>query len=88
MDPSALDPATTALVRGWLAAEGVDASYVAFVVRHATEPDATWRWCCGSNCDPCVERLGRVVDRARTALLGRTECPDCRPGLPKADPTA
>lgn len=58
-------PAFAARVRELLAAEGVDPSYLAFVVRHLAAPDAAWRWCCGSNCDPCVERLGRVVDAAR-----------------------
>lgn len=48
-----------------LAAERIDASYAAFVRQHAAAPDDGWRWCCGSNCDPCVQRLGRVVDAYR-----------------------
>jgi hypothetical protein len=67
MDLGSGDAATRLQIVAWLGEEGVDPSYVAFVVRHATEPDATWRWCCGSNCDPCVQRLGRVVDRVRQA---------------------
>ena len=51
--------------------EGVDAGYLRFVVQHLARPDDDWRWCCGSNCDPCVEQLGRLVDAAR-ALLGIT----------------
>ena len=68
MDPTALSPAAEATITGLLADENVDASYRAFVARHLDQPDAGWRWCCGSNCDPCVQRLGRVVDRARQAL--------------------
>ena len=51
------------------AAEGLDESYASFVARHVEAADATWRWCCSSSCDPCVNQLGRAVDRAR-ALLG------------------
>lgn len=60
-------PDLAASVQQWLAEEQVDASYAAFVLQHLDAADATWRWCCGSNCDPCVQRLGRVVDRARAA---------------------
>ncbi|MFN3240257.1 MAG: hypothetical protein ACE37K_01965 [Planctomycetota bacterium] len=48
--------------------EGIDESYASFVARHLDAEDASWRWCCGSNCDPCVTTLGRAVDRARHAL--------------------
>ena len=68
MDATTLSADAAASIAALLAAEGLDASYRAFVARHLTEPDATWRWCCGSSCDPCVTRLGRVVDGARTAL--------------------
>lgn len=54
-----------AAIAALLAAERIDPSYAAFVRRHLAEPDAGWRWCCGSHCDPCVEQLGRVVDAAR-----------------------
>lgn len=47
---------------------GVDPSYAAFVAQKLDAADASWRWCCGSRCDPCVERLGRVVDGARRLL--------------------
>ena len=50
------------------AAEGLDPSYVSFVARHLDAADASWRWCCGSSCDQCVQTLGRAVDRARRAL--------------------
>lgn len=63
-EPSEFVPQVTALLVG----ERIDPSYLAFVRRHVAEPDASWRWCCGSNCDPCVERLGRVVDAARRLL--------------------
>ncbi|MFY9342968.1 MAG: hypothetical protein WAT39_10795 [Planctomycetota bacterium] len=78
----------TARIVGWLGDEGIDPSYVHFVVRHAIEPDATWRWCCGSHCDPCVTRLGRVVDRTRLASPARPVPGEARilrdlpPGLP------
>ena len=68
MDPSALTADASARIRTLLAGEGIDDSYLAFVARHLTEPDPGWRWCCGSNCDPCVARLGRVVDGARRLL--------------------
>lgn len=68
MEPSSLTEAARAAIDELLAAERIDASYLAFVARHVDQPDAGWRWCCGSQCDPCVERLGRVVDGARRAL--------------------
>ncbi|MBM3963192.1 MAG: hypothetical protein FJ306_15045 [Planctomycetes bacterium] len=68
MDPAALPPGHAARIRGWLRAAGVDESYYAFVARHVDADDATWRWCCNSNCDPCVNTLARVVDQARREL--------------------
>ncbi|HEB51844.1 MAG TPA: hypothetical protein ENI87_01180 [bacterium] len=47
---------------------GLDESYQSFVARHLDADDARWRWCCGSNCDPCVHTLGRAVDQARQTL--------------------
>lgn len=79
MEPTSLPTAIQTRVLELLRAEGVHESYLAFVTRHVGEPDASWRWCCGSSCDPCVDRLGRVVDAARI-LLG------CEPGgLPGTD---
>lgn len=46
--------------------EDLDAGYVQFALQHLRVPDDDWRWCCGSNCDPCVQVLGELVDRART----------------------
>lgn len=51
-----------------LARNGVDASYAAFVRQHLEVPDAKWRFCCSSMCDPCVQRLGAVVDAVRRDL--------------------
>ena len=68
MEPGELAPDAVAHVLRLLADEALDSSYLAFVARHLDLPDAAWRWCCGSQCDPCVQRLGRVVDRARQAL--------------------
>jgi hypothetical protein len=68
MDPADLPAAASAAIAAALHDEGLDGSYLAFVARHLDANDATWRWCCGSNCDPCVQRLGRAVDRARSAL--------------------
>lgn len=31
-------------------------------------PDESWRSCCGGFCDPCVQAIGRAVDRARALL--------------------
>jgi bacterioferritin-associated ferredoxin len=75
--PAALTAEAAAWIRARLGAEGVDDSYVAFVARHLAEPDDTWRWCCGSHCDPCVQALARVVDAARLELAMR---PAVRPG--------
>ena len=50
------------------AREGVDPVYLRFVLQHVDRPDVEWRSCCGSNCDPCVDRLGRLVDAARREL--------------------
>ena len=79
MDPSGLSAAAAETIRQLLADEAVDDSYLAFVARHIDAADAGWRWCCGSNCDPCVQRLGRVVDRARQVLC---TAPPEGPGLP------
>jgi hypothetical protein len=68
MEPSDLSPAASRTIQRLLAEADVDDSYLAFVARHLTADDGTWRWCCGSNCDPCVQRLGRIVDQARQAL--------------------
>ncbi len=74
-----LPPDLESVARKELAEAGVDASYVAFVARHLDRPDAEWRWCCGSACDPCVNRLGRVVDAVRARRGGAPE------GMPKSD---
>jgi hypothetical protein len=72
MEPAPL-PGADAQLAAWLASERIDASYAAFVARHVDADDATWRWCCGSSCDPCVQRLGRVVDLVRAARCPRPE---------------
>jgi hypothetical protein len=71
LEPAALPPDATAALHAGLAGERLDPSYATFVLRHVAADDATWRWCCGSSCDPCVQRLGRVVDRVRHALCPR-----------------
>jgi len=68
MDPAGLDAAAAARIHEALAEQQLDASYAAFVAQHLAVPDARWRWCCGSSCDPCVQRLGRAVDRVRREL--------------------
>ncbi len=65
MQAPRFDDLTLARIADWLRDENVDASYVRFVELHVDQPDTAWRWCCGSNCDPCVVRLGRVIDRVR-----------------------
>jgi hypothetical protein len=82
LDPAALPADATAAMARALADEALDPSYAAFVVRHLHEDDGTWRWCCGSHCDPCVERLGRVVDRVRRALAGTKNGVPGLPGSP------
>lgn len=69
MDPAAVPPEAVARIQRWLAEEGVDASYFAFVARHVDVEDSGWRWCCNSSCDPCVTKLARVVDLARASGL-------------------
>lgn len=83
MSAPELPPTAAAVIAGALAAEGVDGSYAAFVARHLDASDASWRWCCGSTCDPCVSRLGRAVDRARAALQ-RPVRPAAPEGIPPA----
>ncbi|MCB9879550.1 MAG: hypothetical protein H6835_18300 [Planctomycetes bacterium] len=78
MELSDLDPTTRSAFAQLCRDEGLDPSYTAFVARHVDADDGTWRWCCGSNCDPCVARLGRVVDAARGLLRTR----GAPPGLP------
>lgn len=68
MDAFRLRDDQRAAIARLCADEGVDPSYVAFVAQKLDAADASWRWCCGSQCDPCVERLGRVVDRARRVV--------------------
>jgi len=45
--------------------DGIDPGCVQFAMQHLDKPDDEWRWCGGSNCDPCVETLGRLVDLGR-----------------------
>lgn len=44
---------------------GIDRSYTAFVAQHLRDFTDGWRWCCSSNCDPCVQGLAGVVDQLR-----------------------
>ena len=85
MEPSALPAAATERLAALLADEAIDSSYLAFVARHVDVDDSTWRWCCGSHCDPCVQALGRVVDAARQVLC---VSPNATPGLPKLEERA
>ncbi len=48
-----------------LRAAGVDPVYGRLVRQYLLEPGDGWRWCCGSNCDPCSRTLARVVDGLR-----------------------
>lgn len=52
---------------------GIHPAYREAVRRCVDEPDAQWRYCCGSSCDPCVEQMGRAVDafRSHLAATGR-----------------
>ncbi len=60
------------------AREDVDQGYLPFVLQHLRRPDDDWRWCCGSNCDPCVDQLGRMVDAARRLLGIAPPRPQCQ----------
>ena len=79
MDWFDLDAGQRRAIADSCAKEGLDDSYTSFVAQHLDAPDANWRWCCGSNCDPCVQQLGRAVDRARQALCMAA------PGLPREE---
>ena len=82
MDLFDLSPDQRETVQESCRLEGVDQSYASFVASHLDIADNGWRWCCGSSCDPCVNALGRAVDRARRALCLTP------PGLPDADAPA
>ena len=49
----------------------LDEGYRAFVLQYLSREDNTWRRCCDSECDPCVLKLGRVVDRTRELMDDR-----------------
>ena len=55
-------------IRGHLDRERIDLSYVQFVLQHLHDRDDAWRYCCGSQCDPCAKQLNRVVDAVRCEL--------------------
>lgn len=61
-------PDPEASIQRHLDQHGVDPSYQAFVRQHLQVPDVKWRFCCSSMCDPCVKRLGAVVDAVRRDL--------------------
>lgn len=92
MEPTDLAPAAADAIRALLAAAGIDGSYLAFVARHLDATDDSWRWCCGSRCDPCVRGLAGVVDAARAAGLPRpqpgTKPPPAEGGMPNSGPLA
>ena len=64
-EPSLAEALRQACVR-----DGLDPGCVQFALQHLDAPDDDWRWCCGSNCDPCVQALGRLVDEGRRLRLG------------------
>lgn len=49
---------------------GLGGEHIEDVRARLDAADESWRSCCGGFCDPCVQTIGRAVDRAR-ALLGR-----------------
>lgn len=61
---------TDAQIERELARERVDAGYVLVIRDYLSDPADAWRQCCGSNCDPCILRLGVVVDRLRRLGYG------------------
>jgi len=89
MDLFDLTPDQRQIIAHACSVEGVQASYASFVAQHLDAVDTSWRWCCGSNCDPCVQALGRAVDRARRELCvnpaAEAEDPPQKPGLPADD---
>ena len=46
----------------------LDEVYRGYVDSYLARDDQTWRTCCNSDCEPCVLKLGRVVDRVRQLL--------------------
>ncbi len=70
---SAVSPTDwAALAAAALAQQQLDPGYQRFVLEHLDRDDASWRWCCGSSCDPCVQKLGAAVDAVRALRAGRT----------------
>ena len=53
-----------------LEAEGMHSGFLRIVRTYVLDRRDQWRVCCGSNCDPCMLQLGRVVDRVRLAMPG------------------
>jgi hypothetical protein len=49
---------------------GLDPAWRGNVLELHGRKSDNWRSCCGGACDPCVELLGRAVDRYRTILGG------------------
>jgi len=68
MDLFALPPEDREVLVAACVKQGLDESYASFVAQHLDAADDSWRWCCGSNCDPCVQQLARAVDQARSDL--------------------
>ncbi len=60
-----------AIVDRALAEMGLDPTYRSSIRRLHDCGNDQWRNCCGSGCDPCVETLGRAVDRVRTIVRAR-----------------
>lgn len=47
---------------------GLRPDQVGFVRAYLHRPNAEWASCCGSMCDPCVQRIVIAVERAREVL--------------------
>lgn len=61
-------PALDRAMKQAMAENMLDEGYRTFVLQYLVREDDTWRRCCDSECDPCVLKLGRVVDRTRELL--------------------
>jgi len=54
--------------------------YRGYVDAYLAREDQTWRMCCNSDCEPCVLKLGRVVDRVRQLLASDARGASRTPG--------
>jgi hypothetical protein len=63
-----ITPALERALKQAMAENMLEDGYRGFVLQYLARKDDAWRRCCDAGCDPCVLKLGRVVDRTRELL--------------------